>query len=622
VAEVFLEPVLDELVGTLAVGQTGRSADGLPYPNIQPFTLRLDNGQVAVVYNGNFTNATDAEAILHLIARSREPTLPAAVREALLRIQGAYSLVTLTRDQMIVARDPRGFHPLAIGSLSYNGSDSLVFASETCALDAIGAHYKSDVEPGEMVIMSAGGMTRERFASKKPFSHCVFEHVNRSSPDSVVFGRSVQRSREMLGCRLARESPADADVVVPISDCAADAAKGYASESVTPYHDALIRNQYVGRTLVEDYNVMSDFTVKLQLNPVRSLIEGKRVILVEESIVSGDATREVVRMVRKVGAREVHLRIACPPTISPCFYGVDIPDKKHLIASTRSVEEIRNSIEADSLAYLSTEGLRQGVDDTTGRFCYACSVGKYPTALITHAEEPPTQEPLAETELLALAVFGNQLVSINPDGEYAFLDEARSLHKLLWVFSSQTKALQAALEEFESLINDPRVREADLQDFFERNPDFIINDEYKKAHPHVVLESENAEPLIPDFVLEPINQDGLCDLLELKHPLAKISVMKPRRNRFSAEVFEACAQLREYSLYFDDQKNRETIYRNYGLRSFRPRLFLIIGRRGSASPIELRKAELDMPHLYLQTYDDVLHRMKARITAMKEGRLR
>lgn len=627
VKEVFLEPALGELVGTLAVGQTGRSTNGSPELNIQPFTFRLGNRRIAMAYNGNFTNAIEPEAILHLMARSRELSLSAALRKALLRVEGAYSLVILAQDEMMVARDPCGFRPLAMGTLTHDGRDHFVFASETCGFDAIGARYKGEVEPGELVIISAEGMTRERFTPETPvshLSHCVFEHVNRSRPDSIAFGRPVQKSREMLGRLLARESPANADIVVPIHNGAADAARGYASESGIPYHEALIGNRSVGRTLVGDSDIMSDFAAKLQPDPESSLIEGRRVLLVEDSIIDGAATREVVRMVRKVGAREVHLRIPCSPTVSPCFYGVEIPAKKQLIAATHSVEEIRSLLEADSLAYLSYDGLRQSVGDTSGRFCYACFTGKYTTALFSRAEEPPEQDPMAETELLALAVFGNQLklVSINPDGEYEFLDEAHNLHKLLWVFSTETKALKAAVEEFESLINDPRVKEADLQNFFERNPDFVINDDYKKAHPHVVLATENAEPLIPDFVLEPTDQDGLCDLLELKHPLAKVFVMKPRRKRFSAQVFEACAQLRDYSLFFDDPKNRQAIYRNYGLRAFRPRLFLIIGRRGSASPIELRKAELDTPHLHLQTYDAVLDRMKARIKAMKEGRRR
>ena len=639
VAEIFIEPVLDELVGTMAIGHTGDSTPGdSSHLNAQPFTVESNKGQIAMTYNGSVTSASqvrnilyasqptgEPEVILHLMARSREPTLPAALREALLRVQGAYSLVMLAPNQMIVARDPCGFRPLAMGSLSYDGRECPVFASETCAFDVVGARYEGEVQPGEMVIVSPEGTARERFAPEKPRSHCVFEHVCCSRPDSVVFGRSVQESREVLGRLLAREHPADADLVVAVPDSGVAAALGYASESGIPYREGLIRNHIVGRTLIEHSHAIRDFGVELQLNPVRFLIEGRRVVLVDDTIVRGPAMRKIVRMVRAAGAREVHFRISCPPTTSPCFYGVDVPSRHELIASTHSVEEIRRFFEADSLAYLSFGGLRQAVGDTNGRFCYACYTSSYPTALIFPAEEPPAQEPMAEPEFVALTLFGNQLklVSITPDGEYRFLDEAQNLHNiLLYVYSSETKALQVAVEELEYLVNDPHVKEADLQDFFERNPDFVKNDEYKKAHARVVLTRENAEPLKPDFVLEPINQSRLCDLLELKHPLAQVFALKARRTRFSAAVFEACAQLREYSLYFDERKNRETIHRNYGLLAYKPRLFVIIGRRGSVSPIELRNMELDTPHLHLRTYDDLLERMKARIGAMKEGRWR
>jgi amidophosphoribosyltransferase len=399
VGEVFTEPVLAELPGEVAIGHTRYSTAGdSALLNAQPLTVECNKGHIAVAHNGNLTNAielrreldaagsifqatSDTEVILHLLARSRERTLAAALREALLQIEGAYSLLVLAGNQLIVVRDPRGFRPLAMGRLPYDGRDAIVFASETCAFDLIGAVYEGDVEPGEMVIVNDDGVTRERFAPEQPRSHCVFEHVYFSRPDSIVFGRSVEISREMLGRLLARECPAEADIVVPVPDSGVAAAIGYSAESGLPYRVALIRNHYVGRTFIEPSQTIRDFGVKLKLNPVRSLIEGKRVVLVDDSIVRGTTSRKIVRMVRQAGARQVHLRISCPPTISPCYYGVDTPRKEELIASSHSVEEIRQYVEADSLGYLSMEGLRQAVEDP-GRYCYACYTAKYPTDLV------------------------------------------------------------------------------------------------------------------------------------------------------------------------------------------------------------------------------------------------
>ncbi len=399
VADVFTEPVLEKLPGTAAIGHTRYSTAGSSaLLNAQPFTVECNKGHIAVAHNGNLTNAidlrreldsagsifqgnSDTEVILHLVARSRERTLEAALREALLQIEGAYSLLVLSENKLIVVRDPRGFRPLAMGTLAYDGRECPVFASETCAFDLIGATYTGDVEPGEMVIVDADGTARERFAPQQPRSHCIFEHVYFSRPDSVVFGRPVQVSREMLGRLLAREQPTNADIVVPVPDSGVAAAIGYAAESGLPYRVGLIRNHYVGRTFIEPSQTIRDFGVKLKLNPVRSLIEGKRVVLVDDSIVRGTTSRKIVRMVRAAGAKEVHLRISCPPTISPCYYGVDTPSKEELIASSHSVEEIRKFVEADSLGYLSMEGLRKAVEQPD-RYCYACYTGKYPTDLV------------------------------------------------------------------------------------------------------------------------------------------------------------------------------------------------------------------------------------------------
>jgi amidophosphoribosyltransferase len=258
-----------------------------------------------------------------------------------------------------------------------------VFASETCAFDLIGAVYLNEVAPGEMVIVGPEGVTRERYAPEQQRAQCVFEHVYFSRPDSIVFERSVQESREMLGRLLAREAPADADLVVPVPDSGVAAAIGYAAESGLPFRHGLIRNHYVGRTFIEPSQVIRDFGVKLKLNPVRHLLEGKRVVLVDDSIVRGTTSRKIVRMVRQAGAREVHVRVSCPPTVSPCFYGVDTPTKNELIGANNTVEEIRKFVEADSLAYLSLASLRKAVnDDRKHEYCYACYTGDYPTELV------------------------------------------------------------------------------------------------------------------------------------------------------------------------------------------------------------------------------------------------
>ena len=401
VADIFTQPVLQQLPGSLAIGHTRYSTSGdTALLNAQPFSVNCNKGRIAVAHNGNITNAaelrkelerngaifqatSDTEVILHLVAHSAERTLAGALRDALLQLEGAFSLVFLAQDRIIVARDPHGFRPLAMGQMELSGGKiSYVFASETCAFDLIDAVYLNEVQPGEMVIAGPDGVTRERFAPEQNRAHCVFEHVYFSRPDSTVFGRSVQQSREMLGCYLAREAPADADIVVPVPDSGVAAALGYSAESGLPFRQALIRNHYVGRTFIEPSQAIRDFGVKLKLNPVRHLLEGKRVVLVDDSIVRGTTSRKIVRMVRQAGAREVHLRVSCPPTVSPCFYGVDTPNRKELIAANNSVEEIRKFVEADSLQYLSLGSLRKCVADTDAQYCYACYTGDYPTDLI------------------------------------------------------------------------------------------------------------------------------------------------------------------------------------------------------------------------------------------------
>src|SRR5271170_4381551 len=411
VADIFVEDVLAKLRGTLAIGHTRYSTAGdSALLNAQPIRVQSNKGMLALAHNGNLVNAqeirhrlegqgsifqtnSDTEVIVHLIALSKEHTLPEAIADALRRVEGAFSLVMISPDRIIAARDPRGFRPLAMGRIpAQDGEkqDTIVFASETSAFDLIGATYERDVKPGELIVVGPEGITSRFYSTGAPQSSCIFEHVYFSRPDSVVFGRAVQTSREELGRQLAREAPAEADVVVPVPDSGVTAAVGYAAESGIPFRFGLIRNHYVGRTFIEPRQSVRDFGVKLKINPVRSLLEGKRVVLIDDSIVRGTTSRKIVRMVRSAGAKEVHMRISCPPTISPCFYGVDTPSKKELIAANKSVEEIREYIGADSLAYLSLEGLKRACGEGPQiSYCSACYTGKYPTNIVDVEEIQP-----------------------------------------------------------------------------------------------------------------------------------------------------------------------------------------------------------------------------------------
>src|SRR6201984_1337089 len=411
VADIFTEEVLSRLHGTLAIGHTRYSTCGdSALLNAQPILVQSNKGVIAVAHNGNLVNAqeirrrlggqgsifqtnSDTEVLVHLIALSREHTLPEAMADALRRVEGAFSLVTISADRIFAARDPRGFRPLAMGripALPGESQDTIVFASETCAFDLVGATYEREVKPGELVIVGPEGITSRFYSPAATQASCIFEHVYFSRPDSQVFGRSVQLSRENLGRQLAREAGVDADIVVPVPDSGVTAALGYAAESGIPFRFALIRNHYVGRTFIEPKQSVRDFGVKLKLNPVRSLLEGKRVVLIDDSIVRGTTSKKIVRMVRNAGAKEVHMRISCPPTISPCYYGVDTPSRKQLIAANKAIEEIREYIGADSLAYLSLEGLKKacGEGEKTD-YCTACYTGKYPTSWVDVEEIQP-----------------------------------------------------------------------------------------------------------------------------------------------------------------------------------------------------------------------------------------
>jgi amidophosphoribosyltransferase len=414
VSEIFTDDVLAKLPGTMAIGHTRYSTTGdSALLNAQPIRVDSTKGLIAIAHNGNlvhlgnlrarlerdgayFQTTSDSEIIVQLIAHSRAATLVDAIADSLSQVEGAFSIVMMTRDRIFAARDPRGFRPLSMGRMKNpDGSNTIVFASESCAFDLLRAEFVRDILPGELVMVSEDGVTSRQFASGIPHSCCIFEHVYFARPDSRVFGRWVQESRDQMGRQLARESSVPADVVVPVPDSGVTAALGYAEEAGLPFRLGLIRNHYVGRTFIEPEQRVRDFGVRLKLNPVHNLLEGKRVVLIDDSIIRGTTSRKIVRMVRGAGAKEVHLRISCPPTISPCFYGVDTPSKSELIAANKSVEEIRRFIEADSLAYLSLDGLLECVQDQeeTG-YCTACYTGNYPTPWVDVADILPAAAAL------------------------------------------------------------------------------------------------------------------------------------------------------------------------------------------------------------------------------------
>jgi len=416
VEEIFQPGVLRKLKGASAIGHTRYSTAGdKALLNAQPIMIDCNKGKIALAHNGNLTNAgewrrklehrgsifqtnSDTEVIVHLIARSQARNFSAALGDALNQVEGAYSLLVLTAEELYAVRDPRGFRPLVLGKLTApEGNAAWAVASETCAFDLMNAQYVREIEPGEMLRISRAGLESIRFSPPKPHQFCIFEHVYFSRPDSTVFGRSVNEAREMLGRLMAREHPAEADMVVPIPDSGVPAAIGFSLESRIPFRMGLIRNHYIGRTFIEPSQAIRNFGVKLKLNPVRNLIAGQRVVLVDDSIVRGTTSRKLVRMVREAGATEVHMRISCPPTISPCYYGVDTPTREELIASSNTPEEIRKYLGADSLGYLSLPGLRQAVSDTEGKFCTSCYTGVYPTDLVQlEVREEPAAAKIKE----------------------------------------------------------------------------------------------------------------------------------------------------------------------------------------------------------------------------------
>ena len=403
VQDTFGAAQLQKLPGRLSIGHVRYStAGGSHIRNAQPFAVDYAGGSLAVCHNGNLTNAdeiradleqqgsifsstSDTEVLVHLVARSKEISIEDRVVDALSRVQGAYSLLFMTTDTIIAVRDPRGIRPLCLGILPSRSKDAHVVASEPIAFDLIGAEYVRDVEPGEMLIIDGAGVKSIRLPDLPKPQRCIFEYVYFARPDSNLNGRSVYEVRKELGRRLAREMPVDADVVIPVPDSGVPAAIGYAGERGIPFEMGLIRSHYVGRTFIEPQESIRHFGVRLKLNPVESVIKGKRVVVIDDSIVRGTTSRKIIKMIRDAGAREVHLRISSPPTQWPCYYGIDTPTRRELIASSHSTDEIARYVTADTLGYLSLDGMLDAVTDTGDKtrdldrthFCHACFSGQY-----------------------------------------------------------------------------------------------------------------------------------------------------------------------------------------------------------------------------------------------------
>lgn len=402
VADVLNEEVLKKLPGTSAIGHTRYSTAGKnTIKEVQPFFVTCQHGRIAVCHNGNlpfaearrselerggaiFSSTSDTETILHDIARTPAKDVTEAIRRVLANTEGAFSLLFLTPKALIAVRDPRGFRPLVLGKYK----DAWCVASETCAFDLIDARYERQVEPGEMVVIDSRGIHSSFPFEKKQPAVCTFEHVYFSRPDSIIFDRSVNASRHKMGRQLAKEHPVEADLVVPVPDSGVAAAIGYANYSGIHFRQAIIRNHYVGRTFIEPSQSIRSFGVRLKLNPIKDLINGRRIVLVDDSIVRGTTSKKIVEMVREAGATEVHMRVSCPPTTHSCYYGVDTPDRADLIAAQMSVEDVCKQIGADSLGYLSLEGMLEAINFDAASSCNACWTGKYPTLIAkTHTAE-------------------------------------------------------------------------------------------------------------------------------------------------------------------------------------------------------------------------------------------
>jgi amidophosphoribosyltransferase len=401
VSEGFAEADLAAMPGRVAIGHTRYSTAGSStIENAQPVLARFRGGHIALAHNGNLTNATelrreledegaifastmDSEVLVHRLARARSERLEDKLAEALEGVEGAYCVLVVIDDVLLAARDPRGWRPFVVGRLPDGG---VVLASETCALDIVGARYERDVQPGEIVRVDEAGLHTSRFGPPRELHRCVFEYVYFSRPDSRIFGGSVDRARRALGRQLAREAPVPgADLVFSVPDSSNSAALGFSEVSGIPYELALIRNHYVGRTFIQPTQAGRDAKVRIKYNAVRELIEGKNVVMVDDSIVRGSTTRGLVSMIRAAGAREVHMRVSSPPVTGPCYYGIDTPSREELIAANMTQAEIAREIGVDTLAYLSLDGMLGAVPDGPGGFCHACFSGDYPT--------PPPTDP-------------------------------------------------------------------------------------------------------------------------------------------------------------------------------------------------------------------------------------
>lgn len=401
VGEVFQPSDLDRLTGTAAIGHVRYSTTGEnQLTNAQPLTAQLMNGPVAFAHNGNIVNANvlrakliksgaifqgtnDSEILLHLLARNEKDQIIPCLQDCLGELVGAFSLVVLWRDGMAAIRDPYGFRPLVLGRrTNAQGGKSVVIASETCAFDLIGAELVREIKPGEIFWVDKNGEHTVRFAEEmENRAQCVFEHVYFSRPDSVVFNQSVYEARKEMGKMLAREHAVEADLVIPVPDSGVPAALGYSMESGIPFELGIIRNHYVGRTFIQPQQSIRDFGVRIKHNPQTAILKGKRIVVVDDSVVRGTTSKKLIGLVRQAGAKEVHLRIASPPTTGPCYYGVDTPRRKQLIASSQTIEEIRRFVGADSLGYLKVEGLLASVKGEAKHYCAACFDGRYPTDL-------------------------------------------------------------------------------------------------------------------------------------------------------------------------------------------------------------------------------------------------
>ncbi|MGV7227579.1 MAG: amidophosphoribosyltransferase [Nitrospirales bacterium] len=401
VADIYSKKTLRGLPGGKAIGHNRYStAGGGDLHNVQPLSVNFAFGNLALAHNGNLVNAgvlrgeleaygaifqsdSDSEVIIHLIAHSKGDTIVSRVIDALSLVRGAFSLALLTDDHLIAARDPYGFRPLSLGRYK----ESWVVASETCAFDLIDAKFVREVEPGEIVVIQGSELTSYHPFLERDRAQCIFEYVYFARPDSKIFGtNAVYPIRKAFGRQLAKECPAEADLVIPVPDSGVPAALGYAEGMGLPFEIGLTRNHYIGRTFIEPQQAIRHFGVKLKLNPVPEVLEGKRIVVVDDSIVRGTTSRKIVKMLRQAGAKEIHMRISSPPVVAPCFYGIDTPNKNELIGSKFSIEQIRRYVTADSLGYLSLEGMLATAPDASQHYCNACFTNNYPISL-TKAEE-------------------------------------------------------------------------------------------------------------------------------------------------------------------------------------------------------------------------------------------